>query len=78
MFRAWIKLGNRNETSDFYMLVNDSEIRLGNYKLLINQTFTREEFPICELCCNDFANSVFEPCHHSAICYQCETKKKRM
>jgi len=57
-----MKIRNKKETGDFYILIKNSEIRLGNYKLWINHTFTKEEFPICELCCNDFANSVFEPC----------------
>lgn len=68
--RVWVKLGAKGESSDFYLLNENCEIRLGTSKFAVERTFKRP-FPICYNCNEKFVNSVFVPCYHSEICYQC-------
>lgn len=75
MCRSWIKLGNRKKESDLYLLMPKSEIRLGNFKVIVEKSFAQKQ-EICKICKTNFVDSVFLPCKDSEFCFSCAMKKK--
>ena len=72
-YRVWLQLGNEKNSSDFYLLHENMLLRIGENRFLINKTYS-EKWALCD-CKASVTNSVYEPCGHSLVCYECAVKK---
>lgn len=73
-----MKLGETKNKGDCYLLRNEMNFRLAkSFLFRVNQTIWND-WSICNFCPSDiknYINSVFLPCCHAKMCYDCARKK---
>ena len=64
-----MKLGYDKVPSDLYLLKDNMEFKMGDFRFKVEKTFTKK-IPLCS-CKNQIMNSIVMPCKHTSVCFDC-------